>query len=497
MAITILSSSYIGVNSYIVEVEADISNGLPNFCIVGMGDTAILESKERIRSSLKNMGISFPVKRVIVNLSPADIKKRGSQFDLSICVGILANMGYISNLGKLSDYLILGELALSGDIKSCKGIINAAVLAKEHNLKGIIVPFDNAREAQLINGLDIISVKNLADVLRFFNEDKKIKLENFSLEEYYSDYDIDFSEVKGQFFAKRAFEISAAGGHNIFLIGDPGSGKSMLAKRLISILPSMSEKEIIETTRIYSISGFLSKDSPIINKRPFRSPHHTATIVSMVGGSIRPGEVSLALNGVLFLDELGEYPVKLLEVLRQPLEDGKITISRSDFTADYPVNMILVTATNPTPGGFFEDDPRCTDSLTSIKKYKKKFSGPLLDRMDIYVEMRRLSKEEILDNKISESSEKIRQRVINARKVQFQRHKNEKLNKDMNKNDLAKFCKLDSKTEDFLDSAIENFNLSARSYDKVLKVSRTIADLDGKENIFLNHVLEALNYRRR
>mgnify|MGYP003615732005 CR=1 FL=1 len=498
MAITILSSSYIGMNSYIVSVEADIFNGFPSFSIVGMGDTAISESKERIRSSLKNIGVKFPSKRVIVNLSPADIKKKGSHFDLSICVGILANLDFISNLALLENYLILGELSLNGDVKSCKGIINAAILAKNNNLKGIIIPYENTKEALLIKGINIVPVKNLGDILKFLNDgiQRTIESENI-LEIEPVNEDIDFSDIKGQFLAKRAVEIAAAGGHNIFLIGDPGSGKSMLAKRMTTILPEMYEEEIIETTKIYSIAGMLSEEEPIITKRPFRAPHHTASIVSLVGGSVKPGEISLALHGILFLDELGEYPTKLLEVLRQPLEDGKIIISRSDFVATYPVNMLLITATNPTPSGYFPDDMRCTDSLRDIKRYMKKFSGPLLDRMDIYVELKRLTNEEMMSKERGESSAEIKCRVKNAREIQLKRYNKKFINKDMRKKDLEKYCKLDENMEELMELAIEKFNLSARSYDKILKVARTIADLEGVEDININHLSEALNYRKR
>jgi magnesium chelatase family protein len=497
MAITILSSSYTGLNSYIVNVEVDIFNGLPGFSIVGMGDTAIIESRERIRSSLKNIDVIFPAKKVIVNLSPADIRKKGSQFDLSICTGILANLGYITNMARLNKYLILGELSLNGDVKSCKGIINAVILAKNNNLEGIIIPYDNYKEASLIKGIKIIPVKNLNDVFRFLNEGKYRNVENNCSEVQPNTEYPDFSDIKGQSHAKRAAEIAAAGGHNIFLTGDPGSGKSMIAKRLISILPDMHEEEIIETTRIYSIAGMLSPDFPKVSQRPFRAPHHTASTVSLVGGAMRPGEISLALNGVLFLDELGEYPVKLLEVLRQPLEDGKITISRASFSAVYPVNMILITASNPTPSGYFPDDPRCCDTLRDIKRYMKKFSGPLLDRMDIYVEFKKLSNTEIINMKTGESSAEIRKRVLKAREIQYSRYKKIKLNKDMEKKDIEKYCFLDDTMLDFLNSAIEKFELSARAYDKILKVARTIADLGETENINIHHLSEALNYRKK
>ena len=432
-----------------------------------------------------------------MNLSPADIRKKGSQFDLSICVGILANLGCIENMARLKKYLILGELSLNGDVKSCKGIINAVILAKNNNLEGIIIPYENYKEASLIKEIKIIPVKNLNDVFGFLNEGRYYKIKNADFgTETYAD-DTDFSDIKGQSHAKRAAEIAAAGGHNLFLIGDPGSGKSMIAKRIITILPDMHEEEIIETTRIYSIAGMLSPEFPVVSHRPFRAPHHTASTVSLVGGSQRPGEISLALNGILFLDELGEYPLKLLEVLRQPLEDGKITISRADFSAIYPVSMILITASNPSPSGYFPDDPRCTDTLRDIKRYIKKFSGPLLDRMDLYIELKKLSHAEILSMKKGESSSEIKKRILKARKIQYLRYRGIKLNKDMKKNDIEKYCKLNNEMLEFLSSVIEKFELSARAYDKVLKVARTIADLDGTEDIQIRHLSEALNYRKK
>ena len=503
MAVSTLSCSYFGVESYIVEVEVDVSNGLPVFNIVGMGDLAITESKERIRSCFKNIDLVFPVKRVLINLSPADIKKKGSHFDLPIFVGILANIGKITNMEKLSKYLIMGEISLNGSIKDIKGAINAAILAKEKNLEGIIVPKGNYSESKLINGLDVVPVSNISEVIEFLNDEitgnnlvEKIfekKEKNLNIE---SD-NLDFSEVKGQLLAKRAMEIAAAGGHNLFLMGDPGSGKSMMAKRFNTIMPDMTDDEIIETTKIYSVSGMLSKDSPIVNKRPFRSPHHTATQVALVGGANRVGEITLALNGVFFLDELGEFGVKTLETLRQPLEDGKVIVSRANVTYEYPVKCITIMASNPTPSGYFPEDEMCKDSLRDIKNYQKRFSGPILDRIDLYVEMKRLNNDEIFGNHEGEISKSIKSRVMKARKVQYERYKQYKLNSQMTKKDLKKYCIVTKEIQDIIEIAMNQMKLSVRMYDKILKISRTIADIEGSENIKEEHVLEALNYRKK
>lgn len=503
MAVSTLSCSYFGVESYIVEVEVDVSNGLPVFNIVGMGDLAITESKERIRSCFKNIDLVFPVKRVLINLSPADIKKKGSHFDLPIFVGILANIGKIINMEKLSKYLIMGEISLNGSIKDIKGAINAAILAKEKNLKGIIVPKGNYSESKLINGLDVVPVSNILEVIEFLNDEitaekllektvrEKEKIEN-------KEYDnLDFSEVKGQLLAKRAMEIAAAGGHNLFLMGDPGSGKSMMAKRFNTIMPDMTDEEIIETTKIYSVSGMLSKSEPIVNKRPFRSPHHTATQVALVGGANRVGEITLALNGVFFLDELGEFGVKTLETLRQPLEDGKVVVSRANVTYEYPVKCITIMASNPTPSGYFPEDEMCKDSLRDIKNYQKRFSGPILDRIDLYVEMKRLNNDEIFGNHEGETSKSIKSRVMKARKIQYERYKQYKLNSQMTKKDLKKYCIVTKEVQDIIEIAMNQMKLSVRMYDKILKISRTIADIEGSENIKEEHVLEALNYRKK
>lgn len=503
MAVSTLSCSYFGVESYIVEVEVDVSNGLPVFNIVGMGDLAITESKERIRSCFKNIDLVFPVKRVLINLSPADIKKKGSHFDLPIFVGILANIGKITNIEKLAKYLILGEISLNGSIKDIKGAINAAILAKEKKLKGVIVPKGNYNESRLINGLEVVPVENISEVIEFLNDEitiekllEKIVIEKEKIEN--KEYDnLDFSEVKGQLLAKRAMEIAAAGGHNLFLMGDPGSGKSMMAKRFNTIMPDMTDEEIIETTKIYSVSGMLSKDNPIVNKRPFRSPHHTATQVALVGGANRVGEITLALNGVFFLDELGEFGVKTLETLRQPLEDGKVVVSRANVTYEYPVKGITIMASNPTPSGYFPEDEMCKDSLRDIKNYQKRFSGPILDRIDLYVEMKRLNNDEIFGNQEGESSKSIKSRVMKARKIQYERYKQYKLNSQMTKKDLKKYCVVTKEIQDIIELAMNQMKLSVRMYDKILKISRTIADIEESKEISVEHVLEALNYRKK
>ncbi len=503
MAISVLSCSYMGIESYVVEVEVDVSNGLPIFNIVGMGDLAILESKERIRSCFKNMELEFPVKRVLVNLSPADVKKKGSHFDLPIFLGILANTGKVWDMEKFKDCLILGEISLNGEIKPVRGVINATILAKEKGIKSVVVPVGNYNEACLISGVEIIPVGNIKEVEGFLNGKIRIGELQEKAADTYKKTDgkekeiLDFCDVKGQFMAKRAMEIAAAGGHNIFLMGDPGSGKSMLAKRFNSILPDMDENEIIETTKIYSVSGMLSKEEPIIRERPFRAPHHTATQTALVGGAARVGEITLALNGVFFLDELGEFGIRTLETLRQPLEDGSVTISRANSIITYPVKNITIMASNPTPSGFFLEDPQCTDSLRDIKNYQKRFSGPLLDRVDLYVEMRRLKKEEILENSECEASAAVKERVIEARRIQKDRFKDGRLNSRMGRKEILKYCKLDNETSKMLSEAIDTLKLSVRAYDKILKVSRTIADLEGTENIQCEHLLEALNYRKR
>ncbi|MCS5420372.1 MULTISPECIES: YifB family Mg chelatase-like AAA ATPase [Psychrilyobacter] len=497
MVSKVLSSSYIGIESYILEVEADIMAGLPSFNIVGLADVAISESKERVRAAIKNSGYEVPARRIVINLSPAGIRKEGASFDLPIAIGILASLGEVENK-KLKKYIVLGELSLNGDIRKIDGAINSVICAKENEIFGVILPRENYLEASVIKGVEIIPVDNLVQVVQFLND--KIEIESPKAEEKKEgeDYSVDFKEVKGQVQAKRCIEIAAAGGHNFYMIGTPGAGKSMLAKRLPTILPPMSEGEIIESTKIYSSTGLLTKDIPIIDKRPFRSPHHSSSMVSIVGGGRVPkaGEVSLAHNGVLFLDEVTEFPRMVLETLRQPLEDKKVSITRAEYRVEMPADMVLIMASNPCPcGNLFEN--RCSCSLSQINRYQHKISGPLLDRIDLYLEIKKLSRSELASYEEGERSVKIRERVEKARKIQWERFGSSKINGNMTPKEIKKYCKLDDKSKKVLIDSIDIFGLSGRSYDKVLKVGRTIADLEGSKNIELSHIMEALSYRKK
>lgn len=494
---TILSSSYLGIKSFLVEVEVDISNGLPTFSIIGLGDTAISESRDRIRTALKNSGFPLPPKKIIVNLSPAGIKKEGVHFDLPIAIGIMETMGFIKEKNNIfKDYLFIGELSLSGDIKPIKGAINMVIFAKENNFKGIVVPKDNFEEASLIKNIEIIPVSNLKQVIDFIYE---LKIEKPPLKKFSpsNEIEIDFSDVKGQNFAKRALEIAAAGKHNIIMIGSPGCGKTMLCKRFKTILPPLNEKEIIEVTKIHSIAGELSSAMPIITTPPFRSPHHTSTLMSIIGGGrkIIPGEVVLASNGVLFLDEIAEFSKTILESLRQPLEDKVISISRTHVKTEFKSDFILLATANPCPCGFLYEEDRCNCSQYEVARYQKKFSGPIMDRIDIHIQMKKLNEEELINLPAGETSKAIRERVVKARTLQKKRFNSEIYNSDMQQQQLEKYCKLNSETKKILKNAIKNMNISARGYNKILKIARTIADLEEKENIEKNHILEALSFR--
>lgn len=498
MIVKVKSSGYFGIEPFLVEAEVDISKGLPSFNIVGLADTAINESKERIRAGIRNSGYKLEPKKITVNLTPANIKKVGTHFDLPIALGIMEGSKIINSKREiLENYLFMGELSLTGEIKRTHGIVNGAILAKEYGYKGIVIPYDNLREGSLVKGIEVIPVKDLIETVKFLESGEYEKYE-IPEEDISEDEELDFFDVKGQEKAKRALEICASGGHNLLMIGTPGAGKTMLAKRIMSILPPMSEEEKIEVTKLYSISGELNEKNPVINKRPFRSPHHTSSSVSIIGGGRNPslGEISLANKGVLFLDEIVEFKKDVLESLREPLEEKKVSITRAMYKVEFPCDMIFISSCNPCKCGYFyEPGDLCSCSAGEISRYMKKLSGPILDRIDLKIEIKRLTENELLENSPRETSKEIRERVIKAREVQKLRFGNDKLNGNMTRKDLEKFCKLDENTKEIMKMAIKNLNLSARSFDRILKVARTISDLDGSINIEKVHLLEALSYR--
>lgn len=496
------SFGLMGIDGYIVIVETDISNGIPSFDMVGLGDTAVKESKERVRSAIKNAGLEFPIKRITINLAPADKKKEGSAFDLPIALGILIATEQINNR-EIESYAFLGELSLDGEIKPVKGILPMVISARENGIENIIVPFENADEAAVVNGINVLPAKNIVDVVNHLNGVSKLNTHNIDINKLFendTEYDVDFADVKGQENVKRALEVAASGGHNLLMIGSPGCGKTMIARRLPTILPAMTFEEALEVTKIHSIAGTLSDKISLITKRPFRAPHHTISNVSLIGGGKypKPGEISLAHFGVLFLDELPEFDKNALEVLRQPLEDGTVTISRVNATFTYPARTTLICAANPCKCGYYLDDTKeCTCTPKQIQQYLGKLSGPLLDRLDIHVEVPSVKFKDLESRKEGEKSMVIRERVNKARKLQLERYKGLNIysNAELTPMLIKKYCKLDDQCREILKNAFERLGLSARAHNRILKVARTIADIEGSENICKEHLLEAIQYR--